>query len=494
MSSSKPSTASAVSPVRSSPGKSQEDRDRSSQRRQRSEVALVAACWVSVVIAVMLFLGSGQPAHVTDLAGAITAAGIVTGLIGTDLILLMLVLAARIPWLDRTFGQDATLALHRRLGKPALYLILGHGALLTVGYSLRDGLSIWHQTLSLYSGRDMLLALAGIILLVLVVITSLVAVRRRFAYEAWHAIHLLSYIAVLVAVPHQLSAGQVLAQSTPQFFYWTFLYALAFGSIIWFRVAAPLLATDEHTIRVTDVETIGPDVFSIRLSGRDLSRLGVRGGQFAIWRFWSRGTWWHAHPISFSAVPTDTSARITVRAVGAGTRRLARLRSGTRVSIEGPYGIFTDAARTAPRLSIVAAGIGITPARALLEHSGVRPGEATVILRTTDRSRRFLWDEVEELIRAGGGTVSEMIGERPAEVMTWMSADAVGRGETITSALPHLLESDLFVCGPTAWTDLVVRDARAAGLPDRRIHVERFDWSARLSPVRGDRDRPRNQL
>lgn len=456
------------------PRPQQEDRDRSSRRRQRSAVILSAACWVSIVAAVMVFLGSGKPAQVTDVAGAITAAGIVTGLVGTDLLLLMLVLAARIPWVDRTFGPDVTMNLHRRLGKPAVYLILGHGALLTVGYSLRDGLSLWHQTLSIYSGGDMLLALLGSCLLVLVVVTSLVAVRRALAYEAWHAIHLVSYAAILVALPHQFSAGRVLAETSPQGVYWICLHIFAFGSIAWFRVAAPLFATDAHQLRVARVETLGPDVFSIHLSGRDLSRLHVRGGQYAIWRFWSRGTWWHAHPISFSAVPTDTGIRVTVRASGAGTRRLAGLRPGTRVSFAGPYGVFTAATRTAPRLAIVAGGIGITPVRALLEDRDLGPGETTVILRATDRSHAFLWDETRALVRAQGGTVIEMLGGRAAGAPSWMSAAAAHGQATIHSLLPDLHASDLFVCGPAAWTRLVVHDARAAGLPDGRIHVENF--------------------
>ncbi|PPF71664.1 oxidoreductase [Rathayibacter sp. AY1E6] len=456
--------------------RSQADRERSLRRRLRSADALVTASWVSVALAIALYLAAGGPAEATDIAGALTAAGIVAGLVGTDLILVMLVLAARIPWIDRTFGQDTAMALHRRLGKPALSLILGHGALLTVGYALTDGLTLWNETLALYSGADMLLALLGSTLLVLVVVTSLVAVRRRFAYEAWHAIHLLSYAAVLVAVPHQLSAGQVLAGSTPQRVYWIALYVLAFGAIAWFRFAIPVLTTLRHRIRVEAVETIAPGVFSIHLSGRDLSRLGVIGGQYAIWRFWSHGTWWHAHPISFSAVPTDTRARITVRALGAGTDRLARLRSGTAVSTEDPYGIFTDVARTAPRLAIIAAGIGITPARALLEHGGLRPGEATVLLRATDDSQTYLWDETQTLVRSSHGALFGMIGRRPAGLATWMSAESIARGVTLASALPGLLDSDLFVCGPTAWADLVVRDARAAGLPDRQIHVERFDW------------------
>lgn len=36
--------------------------------------------------------------------------------------------------------------------------------------------------------------------------------------------------------------------------------------------------------------------------------------------------------------------------------------------------------------------------------------------------------------------------------------------------------SDLYLCGPTSWLNLVEADARAAGIPDHRIHAERFDW------------------
>ncbi|MGK9147109.1 ferric reductase-like transmembrane domain-containing protein [Plantibacter flavus] len=452
------------------------DRRRALRRRLRRADLLAVLCWTSGAAAVSLLLASGGVRDLSSPGAVVTALGIVAGLVGTDLILVMLVLAARVPVIDRTVGQDAAMALHRRLGKPALYLILGHGVLLLVGYALTDGSSLIAEAVSLMSGGDLLLALLGTALLVTVVVTSVVAVRRRFPYEAWHAIHLLSYVAVLVAVPHQLSTGQVLAEGGVERFYWIALYVVAFGSIIWFRFLVPVFRTLRHRIRVEAVEAVAPGVYSIHLRGRDLRRLGAHGGQYAIWRFWSAGTWWHAHPISFSAVPSDEFARITVRELGAGTGRLARLAPGTAVSIEGPYGIFTSFARTAPKLAIITAGIGVTPARALLEHSEVVPGEATVLLRGTDHSQAYLWDEMEELAHRSRSSLYTMLGRRPSGIATWMSAESISRGVTIESVFPDLLRSDLYVCGPAAWTDLVVRDARAAGLPDQQIHTERFDW------------------
>jgi predicted ferric reductase len=446
------------------------------RRRMRAADLMIALCWTSVAAAVGLWLAYGGLGQVTDLASGLTAAGIVTGLVGTDLILVMLVLAARIPVIDRVIGQDTAMAFHRRLGKPALYLILAHGVLLTIGYAMTDGVTVVAETLSLFQGPDVALAYLALALLVAVVITSVVAVRRRFSYEAWHLIHLLSYLAVLTAVPHQLSAGGVLADGTVQRVYWIGLYVLAFGAIGVFRFLVPVVRSARHDIRVAGVEQVAPGVVSLHLRGKNLDRLQTRGGQYAIWRFWSGATWWHAHPISFSAVPTATSARITVRDLGTGSAAISRVRPGTRVSIEGPYGVFTDSHRVAPKVAVIAAGIGITPVRSFLEHSGLRPGEATVILRGTDTGHAYLWNEIGALRSMRGNAVHTMLGARPGGLATWMSAEALSRGVTITSAFPDLLNSDLYVCGPQSWADLVIRDARAAGVPDAQIHVERFDW------------------
>lgn len=449
---------------------------RRARRRFRLADLIIICGSMSVAAAVALYLASGGLASVVDAASTVTALGIVTGLIGTDLVLLMVLLAARIPFIDHIVGHDVAMGWHRRLGKPALYLLLAHGVLLTIGYAMSDATNIFAETAMLWSTPDLVLGYVAMGLFVIVVVSSIVAVRRKFPYEVWHALHLLSYAAVFLALPHQLSAGAVLAEGTWQRPFWIALYISAFGAIAWFRLLVPIIRSLRHGIRVESVETVAPGVVSIHLRGRNLDRLHTAGGQYAIWRFWARGVWWHAHPISFSAVPTRPSARITVRQLGKGSGQLATLRPGTAVSIEGPYGLFTDRARTSRRVAIVAAGIGITPVRTLLEHSQLLPGEATVLLRGTDDSQRYLWHEVETLATKSRTSVYSMLGRRPAGLETWMSAEALERGVTLRSVFPDLLNSDVYVCGPQRWTDLVIRDAKAEGLRDEQIHVERFAW------------------
>lgn len=460
------------------PGSTSQSHNRQMRFKRRTAasdtMAIVAV--VSIAIAVALFLATGGPRQFGTVAASVTSLGIIAGLIGTDLVLIMLVLAARIPFIDHTVGNDRAMALHRKLGKPALYLLLGHGVVLLIGYALAAKVDPVAEVGAMWALPDLPLAFVALGLFLVVVVTSVVAVRRRFPYEFWHVIHLLSYFAVLFALPHELSEGGVLAEGSAERVYWIALYVVAFGAIAVFRFGEPLVKSLRHDIRVAAIEVVGPNVVSLHLSGRHLESLRSSGGQFFIWRFWTGKTWWHSHPISMSSIPTGSEVRITVRALGNGSTRLGMLPVGTRVWIEGPYGLFTDAARTAPKLAIVAAGIGITPVRALLEDSRLAPDEATIMLRASSESDRYLWDEMQQLADRSGAALYTAVGARPAGVDTWLSERDLARGVSLRSAFPDLLVSDLYVCGPQSWTDLVVEDARAAGLPAHQIHTERFDW------------------
>ena len=450
-------------------------RQRWARRALLSDV-LVVALWASGAVAAALYLVSGGIAGFATIGASVTSLGIFAGLIGTNYVLVMILLAARIPLLDRTIGHDRAIALHRRLGKPALYLILAHAVLLIIGYGITDGVDPVAEFFALFGVNDIPLAWLGLGLMIAVVVTSLVAVRRRFSYEMWHAIHLLSYAAVAVSLPHQLSVGGVLAEGTAQRAYWIALFVVAFAAIAWFRFARPAIATLRHGLTVTRTRRIAPDVVAIELRGRQLRRLEAQGGQFFVWRFWSAGTWWHSHPLSLSAAPTDTTMRVTVRDLGSGSRALADLPRGTRVSIEGPYGLFTDRARTAPRLAILAAGIGVTPVRAMLEDADLEPGEATVLLRASDESETYHWDEIRELCQARGARFYTMLGPRARRGARWMTESDAARGVTLDSVFPDLAESDVYVCGPTGWLNEVEADVRLRQLPSEQLHTERFDW------------------
>ncbi|HEX6954235.1 MAG TPA: ferric reductase-like transmembrane domain-containing protein [Agromyces sp.] len=454
------------------PGRS---RFRAGRRQWRVDV-LQALAVASVAVAIALFLADGGAARFGDPGAALTSLGIIAGLAATDLVLVMLLLAARVPLIERAVGHDAAMALHGRLGKPVLYLLLAHGALLLAGYAAADGVDLVAEAVAIWALPDLPLAILGISLFLAVVVSSLVAVRRRLRYEVWHLIHLLVYAAVLASLPHQFSVGGLFAEGTWQRGYWAILTVATLAAVVAFRVVAPIAATLRHRLVVEAVEPVGlpgDGVVSVTMRGRALDRLRATGGQFFIWRFLAPGQWWQAHPYSLSAVPRGDRLRITVRALGDGSADLARLRPGTRVALEGPYGIFSEAARTRPRLTLVGAGIGVTPIRSLLESATFRPGEATVVLRTPEPADGWLLDEVGALSRTRGATLITVPGGRGRG---WLTDAAEQQGLDLASLVPRVVDSDLYVCGPRGWAEGVIADARAAGLVPEQIHHERFDW------------------
>ena len=445
--------------------------------RLRRGDLLATLVYFSVAIVLAIFLADGGAGYFTNIRDVTTGVGIVTGLVGSDLLLVMLLLAARIPLIDRTFGHDQALAQHRKLGKPVLYLILAHMLLLLIGYGISAGLNPIAEAIDmLFTMEDMWMAFVGTALMIVVVVTSLVIVRKKLAYQFWYVVHLLSYGAILAALPHQFSTGMLFADGTWARYYWMAFYIGTLIAITIFRVVIPVALSLKHSLVVSAVRVEAPGVVSITMTGRRLGELTGRGGQFINWRFLAPKLWWVSHPFSLSAAPDGTCLRITVRDLGDTSHRLLTIKPGTRVSFEGPYGIFSDAARTTTKAVFIGAGVGITPIRAMLEDLQLRPNDATVILRGSTEQQILLWQETYDLCVAKHATLRVLIGKRPRGVETWLPAEAYISGERLSTLAPDIKNSDVFICGPQQWTDLVVRDAQRAGVPAHRIHAERFEF------------------
>ena len=433
---------------------------------------LMVAGWATMVMSVALFLADGGVARFSTIGGGLVAVGILAGLTATNALLLMLLLAARVPFIDRSLGQPQATSLHSKLGDWVVYGLGLHAIFLILGYSLMDNFSVISEAVYLWSESDFILAVLGLGLLLVVVVSSIVAARRRLPYEVWHAIHLVSYAAVGVSIPHMFSMSGLLGQGSWQRTYWIAILVVTGAALAGFRFLAPLFASLRHQVRVVSVQSAGPDAFSIELSGRRLDRLGARSGQYLHWRFLGKGLWSHQHPFSLSASPRSDKLRITVRALGKGTAALASVRPGTRVFIEGPYGNFTDTTRTSGAIALVGAGIGIAPIRALLEDATFAPGQATVILRASRPDELYLLDEIERLCHRRGATLKILTGHRHED--RWVPADQAEL--TLEELVPDLAGADLYVCGPSGFTRSVVAEAEASGVPARRIHLEDFAW------------------
>jgi predicted ferric reductase len=397
--------------------------------------------------------------------GLLIAGGRLAGFTGAYLMLVMVVLIARIPWLERAVGQDRLVRWHRRIGPWPIWLITCHVVLITLGYAQLAKVGALRQLwVFLTSYPDLLAAAVGFGLLIMAGVTSIKIARRHLKYETWWIVHLYTYLALALAFAHQIVTGGSFIGHPLTREIWIAVWASMAGSVIVFRVAQPIVRNLRHQLRVARVREEAPGVFSVICSGRRLDRLAVSGGQFFKWRFLTKELWWHAHPYSLSALPRPPHIRVTVKGLGDQSRAVAQLKPGTRVVIEGPYGAFTHHARASDRVVLIGAGVGVTPLRALLEDLPLSV-EVTVVVRASTTHDIVHRDELAGLIEQRGGQFYEIIGSRHE-----VRFDV----HTLRHLVPDLAGSDVFICGPNGFSQRVVAMAVRLGVPRDRIHEEAF--------------------
>lgn len=439
------------------------------KRRADWHDLLAGLGWVSTAFAVTLYLAGGI--RITTFADALYALGVVSGLVATNSMLFMLLLAARVPAIDRAIGQVKAIQWHKKLGQVTVLGVLAHAVLILASVGLDNQTSVV-AALQLLWSNDLALALTALGLLLVISITSVVAVRRKLRYEVWHAIHLLSYAAVILAIPHMFTMGATLATGTWQRVYWTTLLLAVGTCLLAYRVLIPLYRSLRHDLRLSEVTPIAPDVYHLTFTGRHLDRLAVEGGQYFIWRLGARGLWAQPHPFSLSAAPTGGTLRITVRVIGDGTARLIGANLNTRVFFEGPYGGFTDHSRTRNGLLLVGAGSGVTPIYSMLESSTADPTLTTVVLRASRPEELLLVDEFQHLCYERGVALHVLVG--PRHDGRWVNAKYASHD--LSSLVGDLKDCDVFVCGPAGFVDAVLTEAASLGVAEEQCHEERFDW------------------
>jgi predicted ferric reductase len=316
----------------------------------------------------------------------------------------------------------------------------------------------------LRSYPDVLIATVGLGIMCAIGILSLRAIRSRLSRETWWLVHLYIYLALALSFAHVLALGPSFVGHPLTRIVWSVAWAGTAGLVLCYRFGLPVVRSLRHRLVVAEVRPEGPGVVSVICTGRHLDRLVISGGQFFFWRFLTRSMWWRAHPYTLSALPQPPYVRLTVKAAGDHSAAVAALRPGTRVAVEGPYGAFTRFAQQRPRALLVAAGIGVTALRPLLEDLP-RNSAPVVLLRGTRPEDLVLRKEVEELVRYRRGRVHELVGSRDQVVLDERS---------LLRLVPDLHQRDIYVCGPEGFVSGIVEVATRLGVPAEAVHHEAY--------------------
>ena len=96
--------------------------------------ALVAG-WSGLLLVTYWWAAGGGITDLGSWAEGLVSTGRLTGLLASVLLLVQVLLMARVPVLERAYGQDRLARLHRLVGFSSFTLMLAHIGLITWGYA-----------------------------------------------------------------------------------------------------------------------------------------------------------------------------------------------------------------------------------------------------------------------------------------------------------------------------------------------------------------------
>ena len=299
--------------------------------RSRRRIAMAAVLWsvflINAGVIIALWLSGGGISAVHGWGDLFTSVGRITGLLGAYLLLVQVVLIARLP---SSSARRGLIVRPSGTGGTASWPSTSSWRTSCSSPSdtpARARISITDQALSfwqIYPGIAS--ATIGTILMIVIVLTSLVIVRRRLRYEVWYLVHLTAYLAIGLAWIHQIPTGNDLVPNPAAANYWIALYLATLAILLIFRLGRPAFVTARHGLRSlpSPRETrrglpspLWPAPQPAGLQTRAVLSVSFPRARAVV------GT----HPFSLSAAPNDFSFRITVKESGISPVTYPRSRS-----------------------------------------------------------------------------------------------------------------------------------------------------------------------
>ncbi len=385
------------------------------------------------------------------------------GLLGFALLALQVALGSRLRLLDAPFGLDVVMQFHKGMAILAGLLILSHPVLLSLGegrwYIFRFD-TPWQLNL----GK------IGSLLLVIGILCALLFKKVGLKYQTWRLFHKGAVLVVIVGFIHALAVGPDLRPLGMQV-YWWLLLAMSVGLFVFRNVFMPRWG--RRRFRVTGVQQETHDTFTLELDPVAGGPIPHRPGQFMWLKLKRPGRPSEEHPFTISSSPTrEPPMTATIKQSGDFTDTIGQTQPGDTAEVEAPYGRFSFLHHAPSKFLFIAGGVGITPIlsmlRCLKDTKDERP--AVLIYGNKTEEDIICREELENLPEnvkvvhvlsaphegwngLKGHITQEMMGEQAKEV---------------------LAEADVYLCGPPPMMHMVISSLRSLGIPDKRIHYERF--------------------
>jgi 3-phenylpropionate/trans-cinnamate dioxygenase ferredoxin reductase subunit len=436
--------------------------------------AWLAGLTATMVVPPLLWLATTAPEPMWS------RLAVITGLFALSAMVCAAVLPSRLRSVNRAFGIEGVIEVHRFLGIGAAAMVLLHLACVVAA----DPTAVALLDIARAPARAQAASAATVALGALVA-AALLRRHLRLPYEIWRWTHIaLGGAAVVFSALHVVLLDHAVAQASMAVALTALLLvlvAVAAYRWVWRGLLDPSTEFVVHEVRAESptVSTLVLGPRARHLGGRrpEAANWAFAPGQFA-WLRLVRSPAAEEHPFTIASSAHLGRTEFTIRHGGDFTRRLRTLPPGSPVWVDGPHGAFTSDIGTCEGFVLVAGGVGITPMMSMLrtaaDRADPRPYRLVVVAGAPEDLlfreelgflRSCLDLEVTEVLRRPREGWYGHTGDLGVSLLT-MVLGTVARPDRV----------DWFLCGPPGLVDDALDVLDVLDVAPTRIRTELFDF------------------
>jgi predicted ferric reductase len=415
-------------------------------------------------------LAGGRP---PPAEGWLAVAGDALALLILSLASLQFLLSSRYHWMERPWGLDRLLRLHRRMGPVIGLLVITHPSVLAAALALLADARSSDLFAHFADGAVWLGALAAAAVGVQLLTTYFVE-EMGLTFERWRAVHQAAVVVVVAGFLHAWDIGPHFARPGLVGAIAAGWLGVALATVVYRKVVKPARLR-RQAYRVVEVRQETHDTWTVRMAPPAGEVFSYLPGQFIFLTLYRQGFRPEEHPFTLSSSPASRDAiTVTPKAIGDFTSTIKETRPGDLAAIDGPYGRFTYLDVADRPLLLISGGVGITPFASYLRHvRDTRSATDVLLIDANKASADILFRTELEEIAASCPSV-RIVHVLSAAEASWEGPRGYVDEAFLRQHVPDIADRVIFLCGPPAMMRLVRQTLSRLGVPPSHIRFEEF--------------------
>lgn len=406
-------------------------------------------------------------------SNSIAGTGLVLGLTGFAILALQPLLSSRFKWLERPFGLDRLLRIHRITGISGTLLVVAHPVMLAAGRGN------WDLLLRMDLPWPLMAAKFTLAVLVLFAAAAVLHSRFRVPFQLWFRAH--SWLTPVILAGIFIHSYAVAVRYQPPGLRVLWFVLLGIGSFSYLHLTVyRRLGGRLRPWRVKEVRREGRSVWNITMSPPEGGKVfDYLPGQFLfVTLLRGRGLPTEEHPFTISSSPShEGSISITPKGSGDYTSTLGKTEAGDGAAIMAPYGRFSYLLKPdMPGIVMIAGGIGITPMMSMLRYMRDTECRKPVLLIYACRTEEDVTfrEELEAMALSEGSPLLDMVIVLSKPDASWEGERGYVDRQKLERLAGDVSDTAIFICGPPPMMGKVSGELLEMGADAVNIHMERF--------------------